>query len=82
MGAARRKSEKSLGPKKRKSKQSKSGPSPRIISWFPVTQDQRNQFIQLTIRGSWAGIACLVFLWLIVRIIGPTAGWWIPADIK
>tara|TARA_B100001250_G_scaffold325777_1_gene289660 strand:- start:235 stop:474 length:240 start_codon:yes stop_codon:yes gene_type:complete len=56
--------------------------SPRIVSWFPVTQEQRDQFIRLTINGGWAGITLLVLLWIIVRIIGPAAGWWIPADIK
>tara|TARA_Y100001968_G_scaffold256376_1_gene242707 strand:- start:227 stop:466 length:240 start_codon:yes stop_codon:yes gene_type:complete len=58
------------------------GKSPRIVSWFPVTQEQRDQFIQLTIRGSWLGIGALVLFWLIVRFVGPALGWWIPADLK
>ncbi len=54
----------------------------RIISWFPITKFQRDQFINFTIRGSWIGIGGLVVLWLVVRIIGPAAGWWIPADSR
>ena len=53
-----------------------------IVSWFPVTQAQRDQFIQLSIRAGWIGIAALVILWIIVRFVGPAAGWWIPADIR
>ena len=55
--------------------------SKRIFSWLPITEEQENLFIRFTIRGSWVGIACLVFLWIVVRFIGPAAGWWIPADL-
>ena len=79
MGEARRRSEKGLKPR---SKKNPSNESPRILSWFPVTQAQRDQFIQLSIRAGWVGIAALVILWIIVRFIGPAAGWWIPADIR
>ncbi len=56
--------------------------SPRILDWFPLTKKQQNQFIKLTIRGSWVGIGLLVAFWLVVRIIGPAMGWWVPADLK
>ena len=79
MGEARRRSEKGLQP--RSIKNSKND-STRIVSWFPVTKSQRDQFIQLSIRAGWVGIAALVVLWIIVRFIGPAAGWWIPADIQ
>ena len=79
MGEARRRSEKGLKPR---SKKNLSNESPRIVSWFPVTQAQRDQFIQLSIRAGWVGIAALVILWIIVRFVGPAAGWWIPADIR
>ena len=79
MGEARRRSEQGLKPR---SKKNSSNESPRIVSWFPVTQAQRDQFIQLSIRVGWVGIAALVILWIIVRFIGPAAGWWIPADIR
>ena len=79
MGEARRRSEKGLKPR---TKNKSMNDSPRIVSWFPVTEAQRDQFIQLSIRAGWVGIAALVILWIIVRFIGPAAGWWIPADIR
>ena len=79
MGEARRRSEKGLKPRSKKNPKNE---SPRIVSWFPVTQAQRDQFIQLSIRGGWIGIAALVLFWVTVRFIGPAAGWWIPADIR
>ena len=79
MGEARRRAEKGLKPRRKKNLKTE---SPRIVSWFPVTQSQRDQFIQLSIRAGWVGIAALVILWIIVRFIGPAAGWWIPADIR
>ena len=79
MGEARRRSEQGLKPRSKKNPRSE---SPRIVSWFPVTQAQRDQFIQLSIRVGWIGIAALVILWIIVRFVGPAAGWWIPADIR
>ena len=79
MGEARRRAEKGLKPRRKKNFTTE---SPRIISWFPVTQAQRDQFIQLSIRAGWVGIAALVILWVVVRFIGPAAGWWIPADVR
>ncbi len=79
MGEARRKTQQGLKPLSKKKIRNE---SPRIVSWFPVTQAQRNQFIQLSIRAGWVGIAALVILWIIVRFIGPAAGWWVPADIR
>ena len=54
MGEARRRSEQGLKPRNKKNSRSE---SPRIVSWFPVTQAQRDQFIQLSIRAGWIGIA-------------------------
>ena len=79
MGEARRRSEQGLKPRGKKNSQNE---SPRIVSWFPVTQAQRDQFIQLSIRGGWVGIVALLIFWVTVRFIGPAAGWWIPADIR
>ena len=79
MGEARRRSEQGLKPR---SKKNSANESPRIVSWFPVTLAQRDRFIQLSIRAGWVGIIALVTLWVIVRFIGPAAGWWIPADIR
>ena len=79
MGEARRRSEQGLKPRSKKNSKNE---APRIVAWFPVTQAQRDQFIQLSIRAGWVGIGALVVLWIIVRFIGAAAGWWVPADIR
>tara|TARA_B100000678_G_scaffold92358_1_gene77069 strand:+ start:556 stop:801 length:246 start_codon:yes stop_codon:yes gene_type:complete len=56
--------------------------SPRLIEWIPITINQKDQFIKLSIRAGWVGIVCLILLWIVVRFIGPAAGWWIPADAR
>ncbi len=54
--------------------------SPKLINWLPITQKQKDKFIRLSIKSSWIGIGLLILLWIVVRFIGPAAGWWIPAD--
>ncbi len=79
MGEAKRR--KNLGISRREVTQIKDiDNSPRIINWLPITEKQKNYFIKLSIRASWLGIAMLILLWIVVRFIGPAAGWWIPAD--
>ena len=79
MGEAKRR--KILGiPPRELSSRKKLDDSPRIINWLPITANQKDYFIKLSIRASWFGIALLIFLWIIVRFIGPIAGWWTPAD--
>ena len=79
MGEAKRR--KSLGLPPREVDPSKViDDSPRIINWLPITENQKDNFIKLSIRASWIGIALLIFLWIVVRFIGPAAGWWTPAD--
>ena len=56
--------------------------SPRLIKWLPITVNQKDQFIKLSLRAGWVGIFLLVLLWVVVRFIGPAAGWWIPADTR
>ncbi len=56
--------------------------SPKIFAWLPITIEQEKMFMQATIRGGWIGIGLLVALWIVVRIVGPAAGWWVPADLK
>tara|TARA_Y100001978_G_C23516741_1_gene348262 strand:+ start:497 stop:742 length:246 start_codon:yes stop_codon:yes gene_type:complete len=56
--------------------------SPRLIEWIPITVKQKDQFIKLSIRAGWVGIFLLILLWIVVRFIGPAAGWWIPADAR
>ncbi len=77
MGEARRRLDQGLPPRTSKSK---TDDSPRIISWLPVTQNQREKFYSITQKGAWIGIGFLVIFWVIVRFVGPAAGWWTPAD--
>ncbi len=79
MGEARRRFEKGLPPR---TKNSRKDESPRIVPWLPITQKQKEQFYAITIRGGWIGIGTLLVLWIVVRFVGPAAGWWVPADIR
>ena len=79
MGEAKRR--KTLGiPSKKNNIKTKGDQSPRVFDWLPMTVNQRDSFIKLSIRGGWIGIGGLVILWIVVRFIGPAAGWWTPAD--
>ena len=83
MGEARRRAkEGSLLRNIKSKKKVAKNDSPRIIDWLPTTEKQRSQFIDFSITGGWVGIGVLVLIWLVVRIIGPAAGWWIPADVR
>ena len=77
MGEAKRRKSLGLPPKKN---YTKSGESPRLLEWLPFTVNQRDSLIKLSIKASWYGIAGLIILWVVVRFIGPAAGWWILAD--
>jgi Protein of unknown function (DUF2839) len=52
------------------------GQADRIVPWLPLTAKQAQDFVTWSTRGAWFGIGGLALLWLTVRIIGPTAGWW------
>ncbi len=79
MGEAKRR--KKLGlPTKKNNIKKKVDQSPRVFDWLPITVNQKNSFIRLSIRGGWFGIAILVIVWVVVRFVGPAAGWWTPAD--
>ena len=78
MGEAKRRLQQGLPP--RKALASKDNAS-NISSWLPITESQRDMFFEITKKGAWIGIAFLVVFWLVVRIIGPMLGWWIPADM-
>ena len=79
MGEAKRR--KSLGlPSKKNNTKAKVDESPRLFEWLPLTINQRDSLIKLTIKTSWFGIGGLVILWIVVRFIGPSAGWWTLAD--
>ena len=79
MGEAKRR--KTLGmPSKKNNIKSKEDNSPRLFEWLPLTINQRDSFMKLSIKASWFGIGGLVLLWVVVRFIGPAAGWWTLAD--
>ena len=78
MGEAKRRKKLGLPPKKNII--FKEDDSPRLFEWLPLTINQRDRLIKLSIKGSWYGIGGLVILWVVVRFIGPAAGWWTPAD--
>ena len=79
MGEAKRRQKLGLPPKKFNTSVN-SDTSDRFISWLPITENQKDAFIKLSIKASSFGIAFLILLWIVVRFIGPAAGWWIPAD--
>tara|TARA_Y100000589_G_scaffold57280_1_gene47569 strand:+ start:5168 stop:5413 length:246 start_codon:yes stop_codon:yes gene_type:complete len=79
MGEAKRRKNLGLSPRETNIK-SNSEKSTRLVEWLPITEEQKDNFIKLSIRGSWVGIGLLILLWVIVRFIGPYAGWWTPAD--
>ena len=80
MGEAKRRSEQGLPPRPKPAKAKPADTSPRLAPWLPLTQLQGEQFVQITTRGAWVGIGALVLFWVIVRFIGPAAGWWTLAD--
>ena len=79
MGEAKRRKKLSSPPKQNNIK-TKLDDSPRLFEWLPFTNNQRDSFIKLSIKASWFGIGGLVILWIVVRFIGPAAGWWTLAD--
>tara|TARA_Y100001933_G_scaffold110353_1_gene110484 strand:+ start:363 stop:608 length:246 start_codon:yes stop_codon:yes gene_type:complete len=81
MGEAKRKKDLGLSPKNAYAKVD-IDKSPRLINWLPITVNQKDQFIKLSLRAGWVGIFFLILLWVVVRFIGPAAGWWIPADTR
>jgi len=78
MGEARRRAEQGLPPRQSKTKQESSWS--KLFSWLPKADSPREQFYSITKRGAWIGIGLLAVLWIVVRFVGPAAGWWIPAD--
>ena len=77
MGEARRRASQGLPPRQRKPDPKE---SERFSAWLPLTRAQGTQFVDITTRGAWIGIGALVVLWIVVRFIGPAAGWWTLAD--
>lgn len=82
MGEAKRRADLGLPPreKPRGVQGKKADTSPRIVAWLPLTRDQASRFVTLTTKGAWIGIGALALLWVMVRFIGPAAGWWTLSD--
>ena len=40
-----------------------------MTKYFPATK-------------GWSLLYLILVIWIVVRFIGPAAGWWIPADIR
>lgn len=81
MGEAKRRSMQGLPPKGPKRPGTGSdADTERISPWLPLNRRQADQFVNLTTRGAWIGIAALAIFWITVRFIGPAAGWWTLAD--
>lgn len=53
------------------------GKEERMVDWLPITKTQSEDFVKWTSRGSWIGIGLLVAWWIVVRFVGPAAGWWV-----
>ena len=79
MGESKRRKTLGLPPKKNNIKNN-FDQSPSLFEWLPFTINQRDNLIKLSIKASWFGIGGLVILWIVVRFIGPAAGWWTLAD--
>jgi hypothetical protein len=80
MGEAKRRAAQGLPPRAQPRPPKPADTSPRLVSWLPLTRNQADRFVALTTRGAWIGIGALVLFWVIVRFIGPAAGWWTLAD--
>lgn len=80
MGEARRRAQQGLPPRQKAKPSAAKDSSPRLVEWLPLTRDQADRFVKLTTRGAWVGIGSLVLFWVVVRFIGPAAGWWQLSD--
>ena len=60
----------------------KKGDSSKWFSWIPSAENPREQFYSITKAGAWIGIGLLAIVWIVVRFVGPAAGWWVPADVR
>jgi len=79
MGEAKRRKILGLSTRKNNNK-TKLDQSPRLFEWLPFTVNQRDNLMKFSIKASWYGIGGLIILRIVVRFIGPAAGWWTPAD--
>jgi hypothetical protein len=54
----------------------KYGQEETITSWLPITKSQAARAYKITTTGAWIGIGVLIAVWITVRFVGPTLGWW------
>jgi hypothetical protein len=47
-----------------------------ILPGVPITKQQSTDFVTWTTRGAWAGITLMIVGWIVIRFVGPSAGWW------
>jgi Protein of unknown function (DUF2839) len=65
-----------MGDAKRRKETDQKLDDKRIVPWLPLTTTQSSDFVRVSTKGAWIGIGLLVFGWLMVRLIGPSFGWW------
>lgn len=51
-----------------------------LIKGLPITKQQSERFLAVTTQAAWYGIGALVVIWITVRFIGPSLGWWTLLD--
>jgi hypothetical protein len=78
MGEARRRSAQGLPPRSQKPRSNAQNAADK--PWWPLDRSKADQFVSWTTRGAWIGIGSLVLFWVIVRFVGPAAGWWTLSD--
>ena len=66
MGEARRRASQGLPPRQTKNK---TDTSPRIVSWLPITQNQKEKFYSTTKLGAWIGIGFLIIFWIVLLLL-------------
>lgn len=54
----------------------KYGQEERFIAWLPFSKSQAERAYNLTTKGAWIGIGVMAGVWVLVRLVGPTFGWW------
>ena len=60
MGEAKRRKTLGITPQK-KSIKNNVDQSPRVFDWLPITVNQKDSLIKLSIKASWFGIGCLLY---------------------
>ena len=71
MGEAKRRKSLGLPPKKNNIK-NKFDESPRIFDWLPITVNQKDSLIKLSIKTGWFGIVALVIIWVCLLYTSPS----------